>query len=48
VAGVTGTASCSVTYTPSAVGTGTHTITGGYGGDPTHAISSGETPLTVT
>jgi len=42
----TGIASCTVTYTPSAKGT--QTITGGYAGDATHAISSGETPLTVT
>ncbi|HXB65228.1 MAG TPA: Ig-like domain repeat protein, partial [Solirubrobacteraceae bacterium] len=41
-----GTASCSVTYTPSA--TGTQTITGSYGGDATHALSSNGTSLTVT
>ncbi len=44
----TTTAACTVSYTPSAIGTGTHKITGGYGGDATHAISSGETPVTVT
>jgi large repetitive protein len=42
----TGTASCSVTYTPSA--TGSQTITGAYGGDPTHGSSSNGTLLTVT
>jgi hypothetical protein len=42
----TGIASCTVTYTPSAKGT--QTITGSYAGDVTHAISSGETPLTVS
>src|SRR2546427_443971 len=41
-------ASCSVTYTPSAVNTGTHTITASYNGDATHAISSGNTGVTVT
>jgi hypothetical protein len=41
-----GTASCSVTYTPSA--TGTQTITGAYGGDTTHASSTNGTALTVT
>jgi len=46
VAGSTGTASCTVTYTPSE--TGTQTITGSYGGDTTHALSSGGTPLSVT
>ncbi len=46
-----GVASCSVTYTPSAVGTGTHTITGAYApgsADTVHAASMGATPLTVT
>jgi hypothetical protein len=42
----TGIASCTVTYTPSAKGT--QTITGSYAGDPTHTLSGGETPLTVT
>src|SRR5207247_368809 len=35
------TGECSVSYTPTAVGTGTHKITGSYGGDPKHATSSG-------
>jgi Big-like domain-containing protein/beta-propeller repeat-containing protein len=39
---------CSVTYTPSAVGIGTHTITATYGGDSSHSPSSGTTPVTVT
>src|SRR5439155_235452 len=35
------TGKCSVSYTPTAVGTGTHKITGSYGGDPKHATSPG-------
>src|SRR6266571_5810953 len=35
------TGKCSVSYTPTAVGTGTHKITGSYGGDPKHATSTG-------
>ena len=46
VAVSTGIASCTVSYTPSE--TGTQTITGAYGGDTTHALSSGGTPLSVT
>src|SRR5439155_398657 len=38
-------ATCSVTYTPSAVGT--HTITASYSGDTTHAMSSGTTVVTA-
>jgi hypothetical protein len=37
-----------VAYTPSVVGSGTHTITASYGGGPTHDMSSGQTTLTVT
>jgi len=33
-------ASCSFSYTPTAFGTGTHTITGSYGGDATHLTST--------
>jgi hypothetical protein len=36
-----------VTYTPSVVGTGTHTITAAYGGDATHGASSGSETVTV-
>jgi hypothetical protein len=39
---------CSVTYTPTGVGSGTHTVTATYGGDATHAPSSGTTTVTVT
>ncbi|HWC85289.1 MAG TPA: Ig-like domain repeat protein, partial [Solirubrobacteraceae bacterium] len=39
--------SCPVTYTPTAVGTGTHTIGASYGTDTTHTGSSGSTDLTV-
>jgi hypothetical protein len=40
--------SCSVTYTPSAVGSGSHAVTGSYGGDETHLDSSGGDTVTVT
>jgi hypothetical protein len=41
--------SCPVTYTPSQVGTGTHQLTGSYGGGASHDPSQGtSTPLTVT
>ena len=43
-----GVASCTVSYTPSAVGAGTHTIGAGYEGDATHAPSGESTPVTVT
>src|SRR5439155_11340503 len=39
--------SCSVTYTPSAVGTGTHTITASYSGDTRPAASTGATEVRV-
>src|SRR5205823_5803301 len=38
---------CSVDYTPTAIGTGTHTITGDYGGDAKHGQSTGTTTVTV-
>ncbi len=38
--------SCSVQYTPGA--SGSHMITGNYGGDSTHDTSSGDTRVTVT
>ena len=44
---MTTTSTCSVTYTPSGAGTGTHTITGSYSGSPTHKTSSGTFALTV-
>jgi len=43
-----GVASCAVDYVSSAQGSGTHTITAGYGGDSTHAASGGTASLTVT
>ncbi|MBV9002608.1 MAG: Ig-like domain repeat protein [Solirubrobacterales bacterium] len=43
--GTGGSASCSVTYTPSAVGTGLHTITATYGGDSVHLGSRGATTV---
>ena len=42
-----GVAKCQVTYTPTILGTGTHAITASYGGDSTHATSSGPTSLVV-
>ncbi|OLD43999.1 hypothetical protein AUI51_04160 [archaeon 13_1_40CM_2_52_4] len=42
------TASCSVTYTPTMVGTGHHTIFSAYSGDSTHMSSTGNTIVTVT
>jgi cytoskeletal protein CcmA (bactofilin family) len=44
LAGSGAQASCSVSYTPSA--SGSPTITASYGGDGTHAVSSGSTTLT--
>jgi Ca2+-binding RTX toxin-like protein len=38
---------CSVSYTPSAVGSGSPSITASYGGDPAHASSSDNTTVTV-
>src|SRR5207247_5960080 len=35
------TGKCTVNYTPTAVGTGTHKLTGSYGGDAKHATSTG-------
>lgn len=45
---VAGVASCPLTYTPSIVGRGTHTITAGYGGDGNHAGSSGSALIAVS
>jgi hypothetical protein len=43
-----GAAGCSLTYTPSGFGTaGSQTNTAGYGGDSTHADSSGSQAVTV-
>jgi hypothetical protein len=42
------TKSCSVTYTPTAVGTGSHTITATYPGDANHTGSFGTFVVTVT
>src|SRR5205809_406244 len=44
----TGTATCSVTYTPGASAIGHHLITGNYAGDSTHTTSSGTFLLAVT
>jgi hypothetical protein len=42
-----GQGSCSVTYTPSAVGTGSHQITGAYGGDVGHDPSQGSAQVGI-
>ena len=42
-----GVSDCSVTYTPSAVGTGSHTITASYGGDSNFNSSNGNQVVTV-
>ncbi len=41
-------AGCLVTYTPTAVSTGTHQVNGIYGGDATHSTSQGSASLAVT
>jgi hypothetical protein len=41
------TAACKFTYTPSAIGPGTHQLTAGYSGDGAHAASQGSDPLGV-
>ncbi len=47
LAGTGTTSSCSVSYTPTAVGSGTHTLMARYGGDALHDPSSGATTVTV-
>lgn len=42
-----GSGACTVDYTPSAVGSGTHTIAAAYAGDATHKGTSSTTTLTV-
>ena len=42
-----GVGSCSVVYTPTAVGTGSHQITGSYAGDTAHEPSPGSTQVGV-
>ena len=45
--GTTGQASCSWSYTPGQVGSGVHTITASYGGDPMYAASTAVATVTV-
>src|SRR2546427_402984 len=47
-AGAAGTASCAVTYTPTVVGTGTHSINGTFVPTSNHAASNGAFALTVS
>ena len=42
-----GVSDCSVTYTPSAVGTGSHTVSASYGGDGNFNSSNGNQVVTV-
>lgn len=42
-----GEGSCSITYTPTAVGSGSHGLTASYGGDFAHGTSSGTSTLAV-
>jgi hypothetical protein len=39
---------CQLSYTPRAAGSGTHTITATYGGDPAHTASAGSARATVS
>ena len=48
LSGTGATAICQVTYTPTAVGSGQHTITASYDGDGTHTVSSQQTVVLVT
>jgi IPT/TIG domain/Bacterial Ig-like domain (group 3) len=48
LAGSGTSAGCSVSYTPAAVGSGTHTITARYAGDAAHAGSTGTTAVSVS
>jgi hypothetical protein len=41
-------ARCQITYTPSAVGSGSHELTAAYGGDLSHAASQGTAQLGIT
>jgi hypothetical protein len=45
--GNAGQPSCQVTYTPTAIGSGSHQITGTYGGDSTHGPSQGSALVSV-
>ena len=47
LSGSDGTATCSVTYTPNSVGSGSHLITATYAGDPNFFSSNGNQTVTV-
>ncbi len=47
LSGSSGTTTCSVTYTPSSVGSGSHLITATYVGDPNFFTSNGSQTVTV-
>jgi parallel beta-helix repeat protein len=48
LSGTGGSATCSVTYTPGSVGTGSHLITANYAGSSNFLASSGNQTVTVT
>ncbi len=48
LAAVGGVQECAVTFTPTAVGSGTATVTAAYGGDTGHAASGASTSVAVT
>lgn len=45
--GTSGASSCQVTYAPTTIGSGTHTITAAYADDATHSSSQGTTSISV-
>ena len=47
LSGTGGSATCSVTYTPSSVGTGSHLITASYGGDLNFLAGNGNQAVTI-
>ncbi len=47
LSGSNGTSTCSVTYTPNSVGSGSHSITAAYAGDPNFFTSNGNQIVTV-
>jgi streptogramin lyase len=48
LSGTAATASCQVSFTPAAVGSGQHALTAAYSGDSNHATSTGSERLGVT
>jgi hypothetical protein len=48
LAGSGASATCQVSYTPTTIGNGQHTITAGYAGDVLHSPSSGQAVVQVS